>query len=248
MTKARRFLTSALGASAMLHAGLLLFLLIWTGFRPDQVATEPAPLRTELVFMERSGPAGGGGGNTAQARPHPVEIPAHELPAVPTMTVEATIEPPKPVFDAPVQTNNAVMLQGGGVNLLAPPGPGGTGPGTGIGPGKGAGLGPGEGGNTGGGPRRMGDGVTAPVPIKSVSPNYTNAAMQARISGTAIVECTVRADGTVTDAKIISSLDRVHGLDLEAIKTALKWTFTPGTFDGKPVDVIVRIAVQFNLR
>jgi TonB family protein len=85
------------------------------------------------------------------------------------------------------------------------------------------------------------------VPIKSVGPSYTNAAMQARISGTAIVECTVLADGTVTDAKIVSSLDKVHGLDLEAIKAALKWTFKPGTFEGKPVDVIVRIALEFHL-
>jgi TonB family protein len=58
----------------------------------------------------------------------------------------------------------------------------------------------------------------------------------------------VLADGTVTNAKIVSSLDRVFGLDQEAIKTALKWTFKPGTFEGKPVDVIVRIALQFNLR
>jgi protein TonB len=250
MAKARRSLTPALGASLALHAGLLVFLLIWTGLRPDRVSTKPAPMRTDLIFMERSGAAGGGGGNSTPARPHPVEIPVHDLPAVPTMAVslQPPVEPPKPLFDAPVQTNNAVMLQGGGVNLLAPPGPGGTGPGTGIGPGKGPGLGPGEGGNTGGGPRRIGDGVTSPIPIKPVSPTYTNEAMRARISGTAIVECTVLADGTVTDAKIVSSLDRVFGLDQEAIKTALKWTFKPGTFEGKPVDVIVRIALQFNLR
>ncbi len=248
MAKTRRSLTPALGASVAFHGGLLLLLLILAGLRPDEVASKTPPIRTELVFLEHSGPGGGGGGNPAPAPPQPMKIPAHNAPVIPVVAVQLTLDPPKPTFDAPVQTLNATVPQGTGVDLAAPPGrPGGGGKGPGLGPGDGAGVGPGTDGGTGGGPRRVGDGVTSPVPIKSVKPSYTNAAMQARISGTALVECTVLADGTVTDAKIVGSLDRAHGLDLEALKAARQWSFKPGTFDGRPVDVIVRIALEFNL-
>ena len=247
MAKTRRSLTPALGASVAIHGGLLVLLLILAGLRPDEVASKTPPIRTELVFLEHSGPGGGGGGNPAPAPPTPMKIPPHNAPAIPTVAVQLTLDPPKPTFDAPVQTMNATVPQGTGVNLLAPPGPGGGGKGPGLGPGDGDGAGPGKDGGTGGGPRRLGDGVTSPVPIKQVKPSYTNAAMQARISGTAVVECTVLANGTVTDAKIVGSLDKVNGLDLEALKAARQWTFKPGTIDGRPVDVIVRIALEFNL-
>jgi len=183
----------------------------------------------------------------APAPPKPMQIPAHATPVIPMVAVQLTIDPPKPTFDAPVQTMDALVPQGTGVNLLAPPGPGGGGRGTGLGPGDGPGAGPGRDGGTGGGPRRVGDGVTSPVPIKPVKPSYTSSAMQARISGTALVECTVLANGTVTDAKIVGSLDKVHGLDQEALRAARLWIFKPGTCEGKPVDVVVRIALEFNL-
>ena len=38
------------------------------------------------------------------------------------------------------------------------------------------------------------------------------------------------------------SLDTVHGLDNEAVKTVKLWRFQPGTKDGKPVPV--RVAIE----
>lgn len=247
MAKNGRF-SSAIGISLAIHTGLFVLVLYMMGLRPEQVDSKTPPMQTKFVFLQHSGPGGGGGGNPAPAPPKAMQIPPHEVPVVPVMATVAPIEPPKPLIDASVQTNMAAMLQASGANLLAPPGPGGGGRGTGVGPGDGPGVGPGRGGNNGGGARQIGDGVSSPTVVKEVKPNYTNGAMQARISGSVTVEAVVRADGSVGDVRVVVSLDRIHGLDEEAIKAAKQWKFNPGMFEGNAVDVIVRIVLAFNLR
>jgi outer membrane biosynthesis protein TonB len=37
-------------------------------------------------------------------------------------------------------------------------------------------------------------------------------------------------------------------LDKEAMKAAAQWLFEPGTRDGKPVNVLVTIAIAFTLK
>ena len=170
------------------------------------------------------------------------------MPVIPTEAVTLPVDPPVPSIDVSAQTNRATMFQATGVNLSAPPGPGGGGRGTGAGPGDGPGVGPGSGGNRGGGPRGVGDGVTSPEPILRVKPAYTGAALTAKIQGSVTMEVVVLADGTVGDVKVVVSLDRIHGLDQEAIKAARQWRFKPGMFEGKPVDVLVRLILDFNLR
>jgi protein TonB len=244
MTVTRRSLPSALGVSVAIHAGLLAVLLLWAGLRPQEVATKTPPIRTDLVYLQHTGPGGGGGGNPAPAPPRPAQIPPHRTPQIAAVAVETPVEPPKPTLDIQVQSRLADVLTASGTRLGAPPGPGGGGRGSGAGPGDGSGLNDGRGGNQGGGPRGIGDGVT----ILEVKPQYTGGALTAKIQGSVTLEVVVRADGTVGDIKVIASLDRVHGLDMEAIKAARQWRFKPGLFQGKPVDVIVRIILDFNLR
>ena len=54
--------------------------------------------------------------------------------------------------------------------------------------------------------------------------------------------------GTIGDVKIIQSLDKVYGLDEEAIKTAKQWRFQPGRRPSQPVPVFVQIELSFTLR
>ena len=124
----------------------------------------------------------------------------------------------------------------------------GTGNGTGIGPGLGPGLGPGSSGGEGGGPNQGGSGTEDPKPIYQAKPEYTAEAMQAKIQGVALVECTVMTDGTVSQPHIIQSLDSRFGLDQEALKCARKWRFIPARRRGQPVPVVVNIQVTFSLR
>jgi TonB family protein len=91
-----------------------------------------------------------------------------------------------------------------------------------------------------------GDGVTAPVLVKPVRPQYTPAAMHARVEGMVTVDGVVGTDGTVGDCTVKTPLD--SELDLEAIRAAKQWLFTPGTKDGKPVRVRITIDLAFTLR
>jgi protein TonB len=72
--------------------------------------------------------------------------------------------------------------------------------------------------------------------------------MRAKIQGSVLLAAVVQPDGTVTDIRVIRSLDRVFGLDAKAIEAARQWQFFPGTRQGQPVPVVVNIELEFNLR
>jgi TonB family protein len=93
---------------------------------------------------------------------------------------------------------------------------------------------------------RPGRGVTAPKLIKEVKPQYSARAIQDKVEGEVLMECVVKADGTVGDKKVIKSLD--PDLDQAALDAAAQWVFEPGTRDGKPVNVLVTIAMAFTLK
>jgi protein TonB len=93
-----------------------------------------------------------------------------------------------------------------------------------------------------------GDGVTLPAVVTSVRAAYTPEAMEAHIEGTVLLECVVRAEGTIADVRVARSLDSVYGLDTQAVNALKQWTFTPGTKDGKAVAVRVQISMKFALR
>ena len=236
---------TALGVSVAIHAALALALLIWTGVKPEPVATKAPPIRTDLVYLQDAGSGGGGGGRPTPAPPAKLQIPEHRQPALAVDAVTVPVDP-LPVLDAPVRANSTI-LQGSGITAFAPPGPGGGGPGTGVGPGTGPGAAEGDKGGVGGGPKGTGA-VTPPVPIRQVKATYTPAALAAKVMGSVTMEVEVLANGTVGNVKVLRSLDRVHGLDQEAVRAARQWLFVPGTSGGKPVDVIVQLILDFNLR
>jgi TonB family protein len=118
--------------------------------------------------------------------------------------------------------------------------------GTGNGPENGPGLGPKQGGNDL--PLRPGPGLTNPTLISSAKPSYTAEAMLRRIRGVVALECVIARNGSVDSCTVIESLDRVFGLDEEAIKAARQFRFTPGRKDGQPVPVFVRIEIRFNMQ
>ncbi len=100
--------------------------------------------------------------------------------------------------------------------------------------------------------------LVLPRPKDHPSPAYTPEAMHARISGTVVLDAIVSRDGTVSDVRMAKSgghltgdalsLSLVHGLEQSALSTARRWTFEPGTLDGKPVPVLVKLEFKFTLR
>ena len=93
---------------------------------------------------------------------------------------------------------------------------------------------------------KSGDGVSAPVVLTEVKPQYTAEAKRAGIEGTVLLECVVETTGKIGEVKVTKALD--DGLDQEAIKAARRWTFEPGKKDGKPVRVQIALEMTFTLR
>lgn len=83
-----------------------------------------------------------------------------------------------------------------------------------------------------------------PKLVKPVSPEYPQELTDTGLSGRAEVDVTIKADGTVGDIQLGMATDRAFArASMDAIA---KWTFQPGTLDGKPVDRRVTIPFNFN--
>ena len=254
----------AVSASCLAHAfgGIV---VLWLVTLPQHVAsTEPSRSpRNAIVWLSAPGPGGGGGGGgdktklaapvkeigedritvpvalKPEPKPTPVEPPAEPL-TIPAKPLEAAMESLPGVVEP---SATAVTTQGTGSG-----GGGGTGAGTGSGEGTGSGLGPGYGGGAGGGAYRPGSGVSMPELVRDVKPEYTVEAMRAKAQGVVLLECVVLQDGTVGDCRITKSLDKVFGLDDQAMKAAKQWRFLPGRRLAEPVPVLVTIELAFSLR
>jgi periplasmic protein TonB len=89
-------------------------------------------------------------------------------------------------------------------------------------------------------------GVTTPVLVKDVKPNYTADALRRKIQGSVLLRGVVLETGRVGEVEIEQSLD--SELDQEAVKAFKQWEFRPGMKDGKPVAVRVSCKMAFAVK
>jgi hypothetical protein len=78
------------------------------------------------------------------------------------------------------------------------------------------------------GPYRVGGEVTAPRVVRRVD--------AAPGKGTVLLEAFISRDGAVRDVVILKATDGAWGH--RCADAVRRWTFTPGTLHGRPVDVI----------
>ncbi len=97
-------------------------------------------------------------------------------------------------------------------------------------------------------PLRPGNGVELPRVIHEVKPEYTPAALQAKIQGGVWLDVVVDADGSVGTVDVTQSLDAEYGLDDAAVDAAKQWRFEPGRKDGVAVPVQVTLEMRFTLK
>ena len=91
-----------------------------------------------------------------------------------------------------------------------------------------------------------GNGVTLPVIVKEVKPQYTNRAKDMKIQGSVLLGAVVLENGHIDDAvEILKSLDK--DLDEQAIIALKQWEFKPGTRQGKPVPVRISVELTFTI-
>jgi protein TonB len=217
------------------------------------------PYQPKMAPKKQAMGGGGGGGDRSPLPASKGRLPKQSLrqftPPMavvnnpnPKLTMEPSIIVPP---DVPLPNNN-LPNYGDPLGKLGPlsngPGSGGgigSGSGGGVGSGKGGGFGPGEGGGVGGGVFRVGGGVTAPVLMHKVEPEYSEEARKAKYQGTVLLYIEVTPDGRASNIRVTRSLGL--GLDEKAIEAVKQWKFKPGYKNGQPVTVAATIEVNFRL-
>jgi periplasmic protein TonB len=256
------------GSSAVLQAGLVA-LLIWLGMKtvPQiiQAHTDATPVDItdfKINMPIKAQQAGGGGGGGSQSLVDPIKgkLPKIEKqpitpPQVPVVEKPKLAEPSAIAVQQDIKLpDNPNMVNIGVKNspnvTLASNGQGsgagmGTGHGGGLGSGSGNGYGPGEGGNYGGGIERIGGGVSQPIPVYTVDPEFSEEARRAKYQGEVMVQVIVDAQGNVQNPHIVRPLGM--GLDEKALEAVVKYKFKPALKNGKPVAVYLTVAINFRL-
>jgi protein TonB len=91
--------------------------------------------------------------------------------------------------------------------------------------------------------------------IYSVEPRFSKEAEKKRLGGKCIVSVTVSATGTPLDIHITKSIaegvreefrDAALSLDENCVKAVEQYRFKPGTYQGRPVPVELRVEVTYN--
>ncbi len=244
-------------ASSILFQGALVAGLMAVGTNPTVqkavravVLIAPPPAPKPVTAKPKQG---GGGGARSPLPPLKAELPKPApkqfvAPLVtiehPALTMDASLISPPDAWAAPsgVIGNPLGSIGGGGwirqkkAEALA------TAAGSGIGNGNG---GSGVGGGSGGGVYNVGNGVTSPVLLTKVDPEYSEEARKAKYSGSVTLSIVVNTDGKAEEIKVVKSLGM--GLDEKAIEAVQKWKFSPGKNKGVPVKVRATVEVNFRL-
>ncbi|HZM62469.1 MAG TPA: energy transducer TonB [Vicinamibacterales bacterium] len=228
-----------------MHVAILAVVVL---LRPLEHSDSPTRVSTvrpvRLVLIADPRPAARGGGQAAAPKPIQRQRPRTAPPvSQPTPPIEPpTIEPPRETqaIAEPAPSPPSVAQ----ADVAGPPRIGG-GDGDRPGAGPGGDGGPGGGGNE---PYGVGNGVTAPIPLRRPPPAYTADAMRQRVQGVVVLDCVVQPDATCSDIRVTQSLDTRFGLDQQAIASAREWRFRPGLRAGMPVPVRVTLEIQFTIR
>lgn len=244
--------------AVVLHIAIILLIGL---FVARQVHVAVVPPKTEVVTIEAPPPPtppiapkaeaiGGGGGHhdlapvtkgrPPQVAPEQIVPPKAPPPQAPKIAMAPTVLVQKNLDMATNNMPNIGMPSSNlkGISL-------GSGAGTGLGAGIGAGVGSGSGGNTGGGPMHIGGGVSKPVVLYSVEPEFSEEARKAKFSGNVEVYLWVDQNGRPSHIRVVRGVGM--GLDEKAVEAVRQYKFKPAMKDGKPVMVDLYIDVNFQI-
>ncbi len=93
-------------------------------------------------------------------------------------------------------------------------------------------------------PIRVTSDLQAAKLVHKVIPMYPRLAVLARVSGTVKLIGTVGADGRIQQLDVVSGPAMLVQAAIEAVR---QWVYSPTTLNGKPVEVIAPIEVNFTL-
>lgn len=255
--------------SFFLHVAVL-SLVLWMGIKTHTAILAPHTNLTKLDFTLYTPPPpakilpvakiqGGGGGGGAHQVVEPTKghapIVVNKMPVLAPQVLRIdhpmlAAEPAEPVKIPDSTSQLKLGMSNSPQVALASQGSGsgsgfGSGLGGGLGIGRGIGAGPGGGGGYGGGLMSVGGGVSAPMLIHSVQPDFTEEARQANFQGNVAIELIVDAQGNPQDIRVTRHLGM--GLEQKALDAVRQYKFRPAMYQGHPVAVQIVIDVDFNL-
>jgi len=254
----------SLGIHLAVFAAIAAF-LIWHPKKKMVAQVAPPPAFNVTPFIpfnaspETTGGGGGGGDrdvlqatkgklpkiSKVQFVP-PDEIirnPKPKLVVAPTVVMPQNIHLPNTAM--PNLGDPATVVKGPLSNGTGNAGGIGSGESGGVGSGSGAGVGPGQEGGYGGGLYHVGGGVSPPVVIYQVDPEFSEKARMAKYQGVVVVEFIVDAKGIPRDLRVVRPLGM--GLDQKALDAVRKYRFKPAMLNGHPVSVPIAIDVDFHI-
>ncbi len=93
--------------------------------------------------------------------------------------------------------------------------------------------------------RQVCDHRIAPKPLSTADPTYSESARKSKIQGFTTLYVTVEADGHVSDASVIETLE--PSLDKNAIEAVKRWKFKPAMCGTTPIPVDISVQIHFRL-
>src|SRR5579875_920999 len=210
--------------SFLVHAAVLGLILLFALEARHEIKVKPEPEQAVTLkpFMPITAPmpkvmGGGGGGGSHDVieaskghlpkitklqitPPSVIKVNHPKIPAPPTVIMQPMKIPDNNLPNLGVPQSPQVKLAsngtGGGAGI-------GSGKATGVGSGNGAGVGPGSGQNYGGGVYSVGNGVSAPVPIYEVDPEFSDEARRAKYQGVVALQIVVDTKGLPENIQVV---------------------------------------------
>ena len=215
---------------------------------PVQPMVDVALSAPPKLPVRASAMAGGGGQHdltpaTKGAPPKFAEIPIVPPTAPPMVEAKIRVEPAIEVQDD-VKMASALPQIGAANSPLVGMSMG-NGRGSGLGSGDGNGYGPGSGGGMGGGLKHVGGGVSEPVVIYQVDPEFSEEARKAKAQGSVTVDLLVDEKGRPSHVHAVDGIGM--GLNEKAEEAVKQYRFKPAMENGKPVTVEMNVVVVFHI-
>lgn len=91
-----------------------------------------------------------------------------------------------------------------------------------------------------------GDKTAPPSILQRVPVLYTESARKQRVKGAIVLEVRIDAEGQVTDAKVLKSLE--PGLDDNTVRAVLLWRFSPARLNGVARASVYKLTTNFQIQ
>ena len=93
---------------------------------------------------------------------------------------------------------------------------------------------------------KVGGNIKAPTKTLDVKPTYPKSMRDAGREGVVPLEAVIGTDGSVTSIRVLTA--QVHpDFAIAAVDAVRQWKFTPTLLNGAPVEVVMKVSIQFGL-